>query len=235
LVCRETGKLMASGNGHQNKVLGVAISSDGKRMVIVGVKFVKFLTIDGRALKGRSGVIGQKGKIQTFCSVVFVGTDVVVGTSSGELYRFVNRRLATVLQAHGTNDPVLALSLVPDTNQLVSGGREGLVITWDFDLKMVGSPVDMTAVTAREKGAATADAAVASVHTIVGFMLVGTRGGQIFELEMGKGSVGTFKSSVLMNSHSTGELWGLDTHPLKARFVTTGEGQFCMWVLWRLV
>lgn len=86
-MCRETGTLLASGLGHQNKVLGLAFSPSGKTIAIVGVKFVKFFTVEGRALVARSGLLKKLGKIQTFCSVAFLGEDAVVGTAGGQLYK----------------------------------------------------------------------------------------------------------------------------------------------------
>ena len=53
----------------------------------MGVKFVKFFMVEGRALVASSGLLGKMGKIQTFCSVAFVGEDAVVGTARGELYK----------------------------------------------------------------------------------------------------------------------------------------------------
>jgi hypothetical protein len=38
------------------------------------------------------------GKLQTFLCVTYVGTDAVVGCSSGELYRFSGRQLVQVVQ-----------------------------------------------------------------------------------------------------------------------------------------
>jgi len=73
--------------GHHNKVLGLAFSASGRTIAIVGVKFIKFFIVEGRALVANSGVIGKEGKIQTFCSVEFLGEDAIVGTAGGQLYR----------------------------------------------------------------------------------------------------------------------------------------------------
>jgi hypothetical protein len=42
------------------------------------------------------------GKLQTFLCVTYVGTDAVVGCSSGELYRFKGRQLVQVVQVSST-------------------------------------------------------------------------------------------------------------------------------------
>lgn len=55
---------MASGLGHQNNVLGLAVCPDGQGVVIVGQRFVRFLRVEGRALKSSAGVLGKLGVVQ---------------------------------------------------------------------------------------------------------------------------------------------------------------------------
>jgi len=137
-----------------------------------------------------------------------------------------------VVQAHGNNDPVLSLYVPPDSGQLISGGKDGLIMTWGTNLKAVGSPVDVPDIAVTDKSTdvvVTSDCSIVSVHFLPGFMLVGTRGGQIIELVMdvgGKNRPETWKARTLMTSHASGELWGLDTHPHKGEFATAGEGRW---------
>ena len=229
---RESGKLIASGNVHKNKVLSVAVAGDGKSLAVVGVKFVKFFSVDGRALKARAGVIGKEGKIQTFCCVEFCsdnGEEAVVGTAGGELYLFKDRQLAKIVQAHGNNEAILSIYYRADMKHLMTGGKDGLVLTWDANLKAVGVAFDITDL-AGDKTAdcvMTSDSAIVSVHATLGYILVGTRGGQIIELEVASkvSSPQTFKSRVLMNSHASGELHGVAAHPSRGEFVSVGEGE----------
>ena len=135
-----------------------------------------------------------------------------------------------MVQAHGSDDPVLALYAPPDSGQLISGGKDGLIMTWDGNLKVVGSAVDVPDIAVTTKSTdvvVTSVCAIVSVHILPGFMLVGTRGGQIIELVMEmstKNNPETWKARTLMTSHASGELWGLDTHPNKGEFATAGEG-----------
>lgn len=132
-----------------------------------------------------------------------------------------------MVQAHGNNEPVLSLYAPPDSGQLLSGGKDGLIMTWDLNLKVVGNAVDVPDIAVTDKktdAVITADCAIVSVHIQPGHMLVGTRGGQIIEIEMTKNAPETWKARTLMTSHATGELWGLDTHPVKGEFATSGEG-----------
>jgi hypothetical protein len=279
---RETGRLIASGLGHQNNVLGLAVCPDGQGVVIVGQRFVRFLRVEGRALKSSAGVLGKLGVVQVtatqmlekreprshlwpgtkvaesnqsdgrfiiceitpraagslvcvavvlqaFTSVAFLGEDAIVGTSGGQLYRFQDRSLIQVVQAHGLNEPVLSLvGMGAERRQVMSGGRDGLIGTWDAQLKPLGSPLDLTAsnVTERSReGGVGGDMAVVAVHALgrEGYVVAGTRGGQVIELQTTQ--QGGLQARLLINAHAAGELWGLDSHPSKSEYATAGEGE----------
>lgn len=167
--------------------------------------------------------------LQAFTSVAFLGEDAVVGTSGGQLYRFQDRSLIQVVQAHGLNEPVLSLvGMGAERRQVMSGGRDGLIGTWDAQLKPLGSPLDLTAsnVTERSReGGVGGDMAVVAVHALgrEGYVVAGTRGGQVIELQTTQ--QGGLQARLLINAHAAGELWGLDTHPSKSEYATAGEGE----------
>jgi len=119
------------------------MDGDGKTIVAVGVKQVLFFDVDGRALKSKPGIIGTMGKKQTFLSATYVHKDAFVGCASGEIYKFSNRRVVKVIQAHGINEPVNSLRFCHESGGVISGGRDGLVIVFDRSLKQVGGAIDM--------------------------------------------------------------------------------------------
>jgi WD40 repeat protein len=118
-------KMVASGIGGEGVLLGVAISEDGKTIVAVGVKQILFFTVDGRALRSKKGLIGSNsgGIRQAFCSCSYLNNDAYVGCASGEIYRFNNRRLVAVYQAHGVSEPVNSLERCKVSGGLISGGE----------------------------------------------------------------------------------------------------------------
>jgi microtubule-associated protein-like 6 len=115
---------------------------------------------------------------------------------------------------------------------LCSGGKDGLILWWNTSLKAIGAGMDF-----KDKcfDCASSKPRITSVcfaHDGVGNgnkALVGTRSGEIFEIEQ---SEGVSENETDQNhayilriskSHYAGELWGLATHPHKQYFVTCGD------------
>eukprot|EP00636_Phaeomonas_parva_P008104 CAMPEP_0118868616 /NCGR_PEP_ID=MMETSP1163-20130328/12066_1 /TAXON_ID=124430 /ORGANISM="Phaeomonas parva, Strain CCMP2877" /LENGTH=2540 /DNA_ID=CAMNT_0006803335 /DNA_START=188 /DNA_END=7810 /DNA_ORIENTATION=- len=230
-------KLLASGKGHQAKLLAVAFHPDDRQIVAVGQRCVKFFEVSGRALTCRRGVLGHAGKMQTFLSVAFIGNDTIVGCASGELYRFsAARELVQVVQAHGINEGVYAMCQSPATGGVLTGGKDGLVICWDGQLANVGDPLDLTANTDASAEGPNANSApsslsyrpsaVSSVHVLGERVLVGSRSSQIYELNVDMaihGDADENALTLLVSGHYSGELWGLSTHPRMSEFATCGD------------
>ncbi|GMH68416.1 hypothetical protein TrRE_jg1209, partial [Triparma retinervis] len=118
-------KMLASGIGGEGALLGAAVSEDGRTVVAVGAKQVLFFTVDGRALRSKKGLIGSQsgGVRQAFCSCAYLNNEAYVGCASGEIYRFRDRRLVAVFQAHGISEPVNTLERCKVSGGLISGGE----------------------------------------------------------------------------------------------------------------
>ena len=187
----ESRKLLASGTVHQNRPLGLTFSNDDRTVAIVGVKFLRFLTVegDGRSFIANKGKLGNIGRLQTFTCVQFVNNDAVVGTLQGEIYRFdISYNLTQVVQAQGYGEPLLCLSYTSELNRLVTGGYDGLIVTLDDKLMPVGPSIDLTAIPLVPSSGRTTDtvssssSAIVSIHKTEDFIIVGTRGGEILEI-----------------------------------------------------
>ena len=117
-----TGEMISSAKGlvSPNNVMGLAYSSSGTEICVVGRQQIKFFrNVGGRrqALQGQLGKIGKAGKKRTFFCVEYFNDDAVVGCASGELYRFRAGRSARtdiVLQIFIFSLPLLLhLSVIP--------------------------------------------------------------------------------------------------------------------------
>ena len=228
-------KLIASGKGSKAKILACAFvpgkTGSSSELVVVGNKVIKFFTISGRGLKSKRGIIGSKkgGTIQPYLCLGFSGSSPIVGCLDGSLYLFNgNRRLSRVVQAH--NGPVTALYSSPEG--LISGGKDGQVFWWNTSLKMVGSGMDCSQKYFDCSSPKPRIASVCFAHDGIGNgkkTLVGTRSGEIFEIEQSEGVSENTEDQKhayihrISKSHFKGELWGLATHPHKHYFVTCGD------------
>ena len=217
--------MVASGIGGDGHVLAVAISEDGKTIVAVGVKQILFFNVDGRALRSKKGLIGKKtgAKKQVFCSCAYLNNDAYVGCASGEIYKFHRRRVVSVYQAHGIAEPVNSLSRCDVSGGLISAGNDGVLIVWDRSMKMVGSAIDMAEDVGDERQGS--EGTVTDCSVIAGvmagnFVLLGTRGGDIFEVK--KTDSDRYVKKIVC-SHSTDQANCLASHPSELVFATSGN------------
>jgi len=218
-------KMVASGIGGDGLLLAVAISEDGKTIIAVGVKQVLFFTVEGRALRSKKGLIGKNsgGKKQVFSSCAFLNNDAYVGCASGEIYKFHSRKVVAIYQAHGISEPVNSLSRCAASGGLISGGEDGLVLIWDKSMKMVGSPTDMAEDVGEERvGTAgiTTDCSVVSSQMSGNFVLLGTRGGDIFEVR--KTDADSYVKKMVC-SHGDKHANCLASHPSELVFASSGS------------
>lgn len=131
--------------------------------------------------------------------------------------------MVQTFQAHGVNEPVNSLFFNPETSGLISGGKDGLCVLWDKQMKMVGSNIDM----AEDVGSTRIgtmgtiiDCSVISAVSSGNFMLVSTRGGDIFEIK--KSSPNPYVKQVVC-SHTGQSLGSLASHPTELVIASTGD------------
>jgi len=227
-----SGELISSAKGlvSPNNVLGLAYSLAGTEICVVGKKQVIFYkNVMGRrqALQGQLGKIGKQGRKQTFFCVAYFNEDAVVGCASGELYRFRSGRCVQIVQAHGVNDPVLSMYFNAMESVLVTGGKDGTVKTWTSNLKEVGNALDLSEDLDGDGKAdnGSLNNAVISVQIFGNNILVGTKGSDIFEAIMPATPNDILSLNQLAWGHSSGEVWGLATHPSRDEYATCGDDE----------
>lgn len=225
------GDLISSSKGMSspNDVIDLAYSPNGSELVLAGKNLIKFfvgVNTNVRAINSKIGRIGSKGKRQVFCSAAYLkDTDAVIGTAGGEIYRFNNGECVAIIQAHGVKEPVLCLFFNNLTGNLLSGGKDANIKTWDSTLKEIGGAIDLSE---DANGDGNADSgslnpAVLSIHQLGDKLLIGTVGCDIFEAVLPTNPTLAPILERIAWGHGSGELWGLATHPTRDEFVTVGD------------
>jgi WD40 repeat protein/Ca2+-binding EF-hand superfamily protein len=226
----ETAAVVSSGKGipSPNNVNGIGYSRSGTEMAIVGketIIFFRGVHTKSRALDPVFGRIGHLGKKQTFFCVAYLDEDAIVSCASGELYRFKDHKCVEVVQAHGIKDPVLCMHFSMFDGCLVTGGKDGLIKTWDPTLKEVGVAVDIAE---DLNGDGQADSGcfnttITSVQLIGNRLLIATKGSDVFEIIMPSKPTSRINIKRVAWGHSVGELNGLSVHPFLDEFATSGD------------
>ena len=218
----------AKGMSSPNDVHDMAFSTDGSEIVLAGRNQIKFFVnvhTNRRALESKLGRIGSQGKRQIFCCATYMKEDAVVGCASGEIYRFHDCQCIQMVQAHGVKEPVLCLYYNIQHGTLISGGKDSLIKTWDSTLKEVGTAVDLSEDVDNDGKAdvGSLNSSVISIQQHNEFLLIGTMGCDVYEATLPANPSHHHTLIQYAWGHSTGELWGLATHPTKDEFVTVGD------------
>ncbi|OQR90411.1 microtubule-associated protein [Thraustotheca clavata] len=212
------GQLLAQIKTGNYKILGLGFqpntnSSFSETLVAVSQHDVSFLRISGRNITRKHAVFGKRGYVQPFLSVIFIGTDAVAGSTSGELYKFKGIELVTIVPAHSRS--VAALYACAN-GSVCSGGRDGFIKIWTSELECL----NQFNVCNQQP--------IRSIlwNTEKQTLLVGTRESCIYEINAHDGSI----INTIMDMHYQGQVQGLTVSPTKDKTVTTGDdGTLRIW------
>ena len=212
------GALIATGKGTRANILDLVFSPDESELVCPAVKEVQFVSFKGGVLKTKKGTgWGTKGKRTSVLCGAFVGNKLVTGTFSGDIYTWNGRSINKKLKAHekGCN------TIFPRKNTpgFLTGGNDGKVFIWNDKFEKIKT-FDL-----HDKTINSFNPRIRSVceNDSGTRILVGTRGGEIVELN-------DKKSIMHLRSHSVDELWGLACHPKQDLYYTVGQD--CMLAIW---
>ena len=202
----QTGTLVASSRGSQEKIVCIKWSWFQDYIVTLGVKHCKFWSLE--PFRSKRAEFTKGGRLQTMLCCCFPGPDnTVVGTQDGSLYLFKGFQLSLVIpEAHEVTQ---ALSASRDV--VVSAGKEGIIKFWAIDLSQCLKEVAVS-------HPQISGCCIKALHLLGTKLLFGTRTGDIFEMY-----ATSYSYNLLLQGHSYGAIHGLATHPMEHQFVTTGD------------
>lgn len=256
---RMTIKPLASVKTSKQVVWGLCLN-DNKELVTCGSKHILFwqqqAAAAGRKDVGDNGGSGatagytlgmKKGLLSSHkkcnanaivLAAAFVSKQqhVVSSQSDGSLYLWKGRTCMDVREhAHG-NAPVHALWVDPAHQLVYSGGNDGRICIWNHLLEAVRS-IALLDLAGSKMAISLRSVAIQSVCVRDNRVLFSTDGGEIGEI-IDRTAVATaheqstveYQLLVHGQAHCRGEAWGLDVHPAKIQFVTTGDdGSIRLW------
>jgi len=226
-----TGTALGSAAAGAETVLGLAWSPFQDYFVSVGLRHCAFWAIDplrprfaefssgGSAAPPAGGGPSARpyGVSQTCLCATFPAADVAVcGTQDGSVYLFRGYALAaSAQQAHQVTEAVASRR-----DAIISAGKEGSVRFWTLDLLACLRTVQILHPLAF--GACVK--ALALVPGSAG-VLVGTRTGELYELDAASGAV-----SLLLQGHAHGSVRAVAAHPQLPIFASAGDdGTLRLW------
>ena len=207
------------------RIIDISFSPDDQYLLSCGIREVRTYKIDTWSLANTKLMLVDGGMLQPYmCCAYFAGYPTV-GTTDGHLYVYDGNSLHHVVKAH--TGPVHAMHVSHAGDQLATGGKDGLVKLWNQSLDCVKEfsvetvlPVAMPTISHRVRSVC--------FSRDDQFLLVGTRGSEIFEIRISNGTM--VGSRPLLQAHGYRELHGVATHPVKEEFLTAGDD--CTIRLW---
>eukprot|EP00759_Apiculatamorpha_spiralis_P014338 PhF_6_TR21028/c1_g1_i1/m.30235/K18598/EML6; echinoderm microtubule-associated protein-like 6 len=227
----QTGALLASDKGDSQRILDVRCNrtrevDSNNEWVTVGVKHIKFWSLQGTTLKGTKGLVGNKGELKSFMTAATTNEFTCVGTSDGEIYVFKGNQLYKPIDAHQKH--IFALEAVGDT--LYSGGKDGYFSKWNMNSFAKLGSINMNKAEDPEVMSASSNAVRAIAVLDDNTILLGTVTNSLFTVDFPQNNV-----QVVVRGHygdlsakeddaeAYGELWALDCHPKDDVFATACE------------
>lgn len=219
----ENVPVIASQKGGSNKLYLLKFNpKNSNQFIAVGTNTVRFCSFENNVLQIKNGLFGNKGT-QTVLSLCYitVGNEAIAitGTEKGEIFKWNgNNAIQASVAVH--QGPVF--SLFADGDTIVTGGKDGKVMLLNskletlkvFDVREVANNIvdslgrSLVYVIGKAPP-------VKSVCRERGKILLGTANCEVIEIDEASGA-----GKLIVQGHSSGELWGLACHPSKDEFAT---------------
>jgi microtubule-associated protein-like 6 len=203
--------IVSFSSGFSSKSFFLGYNKPGSGLIQCGKDVIRFWEIDGLNMRYQDALFTSRSRLQEFLCATWIGSNAVVGTANGNLYRFVGRSLDGMVQAHAS----CVNSLSSSNDGICSGGGDGFVKLWNRSLEC-NLVIDV-----RGLGSMIANVKCVDWDSDHGIILIGTACCEIYEVSAFDGE--SVHKIPLMQGHSGNELWGLSVHPLKNQYCTVGD------------
>ena len=153
---------------------------------------------------------GLKGaELTSIMCCGYLKDKLICGSINGKLLICSGTQFTKAYKAHKT--ALNTLYIRSDDSGFITGGGDGIIISWNNKFKII-SKIDI-----KKPEVHSLNPKIRSVcENENGNILVGTRGGEILEVE-------DEKPNVYLRGHWDKELWGLCAHPKKNQYFTIGQ------------
>lgn len=204
-------QIIAYSTSFSTKSFYLSFNPSGNGLVQCGKETILFWDINGLNMRSQEALFTSRSRLQEFLCVCWIGSNAVVGTANGNMYRFVGRALDGMIQAHAG----CVNSLAGSNDGVCSGGADGFVKIWSRTLEC------NIVIDTKSLGAVQPNVRCVDWDESHGIILIGTISSEIYEISAFDGE-GIHKVP-LLQGHSGPELWGLSVHPLKNYYCTVGD------------
>ena len=207
----EQCNIVAYANSFSVKSFHLAFDPTGTIIVQTGFETIRFWEFGKLYMNYKEALFGGRAKLQKFLCAGFLGSNVVVGTQDGSLYRFIGRQLDGMVMAH--TGCVNCLSTTADG--VCTGGEDGMVKVWTrvLECRLVIEMKNLNSISPIVR--------CVSWDGDSGRILIGTMSCEIYEVNSEDAE--DLHDGPLMEGHSGDELYGLSVNPAKDVFATTGD------------
>ena len=194
------------------------IQGSSDRFVECGVCFVRYWSVKGSALSfDEANLDSLANKTQFYSCIGWNGTNLVVGTSSGDIIQFVESKPDKKrIKAHSTE--VTSIASTHDGFVSSSSSVDGLKV-WNSSFRCMIS-VDLPTITTHQ---------ISSISwTKDNSIIVGTTGNEVWQLSSESGTNLQGNGKALVSAHAASPI-GLSVHPNGTFATSGGDGMLRIW------
>ncbi|CAK4751262.1 unnamed protein product, partial [Aphanomyces euteiches] len=137
----ELGVVLSNVKSGDQKIFGLAFNPSNTTFLALSKQSVLFYGIQGRNLVRKHAIMGKRGYLQPFLSVVFLQQDAIVGSTSGELYKFKDSAIREISSSDGSvqiciemhfKGEVQGLVVHPTKDKVMTVADDGTLRIWDL-------------------------------------------------------------------------------------------------------